>query len=232
MAEFNIATFSKDLYELFLSSSYFPKMESDYLSSWGTRQSDSAKHPNRSPLHLQEAARKCVEQTFQSIEENIYTFDYGNEEMEISHPYYHILENTPYIRKANRSTEKSRGSQAKIEDVGKRNYENVSWNGKTFTKEYRRNIRGSRKRTDKVSHWAYGNNFKVFVNREANSYLNEHYQYIETIVDSIIYMLAEQNGVRFVAKSNSGLMEDYLSDFEQIPSSLSNDILETFYSFD
>lgn len=228
MNEFNITTFSKSLYDLFLNSSFFPKMENDYISSWGISQSDRQKHPKREPLHLQDMARKCIEQTFQNVDENIITFDYGNEEMELSHPYYHILENTPYIRKSYRSTEKSHGSQAKIEDARKRNYENISWNGKTFTKEYRRNVRGSRKRIDKVSHWAYGDNFKVYVNREANSYLNEHYQYIETIINSIVYMLGEENGARFVGKSNDGLLEDYFSEFDNVPA---NDILETFYSF-
>lgn len=229
MAEFNLTAFAKSLYELFLTSSYFPKMEGNSLSSWGIMQTDRQKHPNRNPLHLQDAARKCIQQTFQTLEENVVMFDYGNEELERTHPYYHILENTPYIRKAGRSTEKSRGSQAKIEDASKRNYEEVSWNGKTFTKEYRRNIRGSRKRNDKVSRWAYGGNFKVFVNREANSYLNEHYQYIETVIDSIVYMLGEQNGARFVGRRNQGLMEEYFSQFD---SSVSNDILNTFFSFE
>lgn len=199
--EFSIDSFIKDLFEMLLDSQQFPFMYDEKL--------DSAKHPKRTPLHLKSAIRQST--TFISGGENIRSFDIGNESLERSHPYYHILENSYAIRKKNRGTKKTKGSQASIEDVGKRDYERVNWNGKTFTKEYSRNVRGSRNRKDKLSHWENIGGKREFVNREANSYLNTHYHYIENALneDVVDLIAAKYNLKRKKRIEDTGLGEEY-----------------------
>ena len=145
--------------------------------------------------------------------ENEISFNIGNEQMEKTHPYYHILENAPVIRKRGKGTDKSRGSQAKIEDVGQRDYERVSFNGKSFTKEYAKNVRGKRNRIDNVTHFvsdSRGN--RKMINREAGAYQNVHYMYIEKILDSgILNTIAEEQGLKVMRKSNTGLAEEYFA---------------------
>ena len=212
MQEFDINAFVDKLKEYIVFSPYFPIMYEGetYLSKWGYEQTDSEKHPNRSPQHLWKAAKECFEQTT-TKGEDIITFDLGSAKMEQMHPYYHILEDAPVIRKAYRGTKKTKGSQATIKEVGKRDYGRVSWNGKIFSKEYERNVRGSRDRTTSVSHWgrdSKGND--IMINREALSYKNEHYHYIENSLDNYaIERLAEDFGLKVMRKKDTGLAEEY-----------------------
>ena len=141
-------------------------------------------------------------------------FEIGNENAEEKYPYYHILEDAPVIRKRGRGTKKTKGSQAEVENLGQRDYNRVSWNGKTFTKEYSRNVRGSRKRLASVSHWTtdyMGND--VFINREANAYLNEHYHYIEKMLNDygILDTLASEFNLKRGRTIDTGLAEEYFS---------------------
>lgn len=227
--EFEIGAFTNTLVDLFLESPLFPNLKGEYMSNWGIMQTDEQKHPNRHPTHLKDAAQNCINST-KLYSEGMITFDIGNEDMEKQHPYYHILEDSPVIRKRYRATQKTAGSQAKIQDVGKRDYGRVEWNGKTFTKEYSRNVRGSRNRIESVSHWITSSNGeKKFVNRESNSYANIHYHYIERILDSgILNALAEQYGATLKRKIDTGLGEEYFSQFDEAP----NNILDIISSFE
>ena len=226
MKQFEISGFTLRLVELFLGSPLFPYMKGDYITKNGLVQKENIKHKNREPRHLKTATRHCINETMVGSD-NMFIFDIGNEQMEIMHPYYHILQDSPYIRKANESSEKTRGSQAKVEK-GKRDYGKVSWNGKSFTKEYARNVRGSRNRIGKVSHWEKDSNGKdIFVNRESNSYLNVHYKYIDRILDSgILNELAVEYGLKPMRKQDTGLGEEY---FAQGDTPL--DIVGVFSSF-
>lgn len=140
------------------------------------------------------------------------TFDIGNEHAEQFYPYYHILEDAPVIRKRNKGTKKTKGSQAEIKELGKRDYGRVEWNGKTFTKEYSRNVRGSRKRLDTVSHW--GTDYKgnqYMINREANSYQNIHYHYIENMLNSnILDRLAQDFNMKRSRTVDTGLNDELM----------------------
>lgn len=167
------------------------------------------KHKKR-PKHIRDIAF-MENQVFFSQDQAI--FEIGNETSEREYPYYHILEQAPAIRKRGRGTTKTKGSQAKVENVGHRDYERVEWNGKTFTKEYSRNVRGSRNRLGKVSHWAtdYGGN-RYFVNREANAYENVHYKYIEKMLNNgILDTLASDFNMRRARTIDTGLAEEYFS---------------------
>lgn len=198
--EFSVDSFVKDLFEMLLESKQFPFMYDELL--------DQKKHQKRTPLHLKTAIKNTT--VFVSGGENIRSFDIGNESLERSHPYYHILENTYAIRKANKGTKKTKGSQAKVEDVGKRDYERVNWNGKTFTKEYSRNVRGSRKRLDKISHLEEIGGKREFINREANTYLNTHYRYIENILNGeVVDMIAAKYNLKKKRIEDTGLGEEW-----------------------
>ena len=225
---FDILTFTNRLKELFTESPLFPNAPEYYENEWGNRQLNSEKHKGRQPLKLKTAVIQCIADTTIKEQDTI-TFDIGSESLERMHPYYHILEDAPVIRKRNKGTEKSLGSQAKIEDVSKRDYGRVSFNGKTFSKEYSRNVRGKRNRLDSVDHYITDSRGKVKrVNRESNSYQNVHYRYIERILDSgILDTIAQEQDLKLMRKPNTGLAEEYLmqNDYEQ--SSL-QDIIDSF----
>lgn len=227
MEQFDISGFTLRLVELFLGSPLFPYMKGNYVTKNGRVQSDKTKHPNRDPRHLKTITRQCIRETMIGSDDMV-LFDIGNEKMETTYPYYHILQDSPYIRKANESSEKTRGSQAKVE-IAKRDYGMVSWNGKTFTKEYARNVRGKRNRLGQVSHWIENaNGEKEFINRESNSYLNVHYRYIDRILDSgILKDLAHEYGLKTMRKQDSGLGEEYFTQGQE-----PLDILGIFASFE
>lgn len=227
---FDINAFYGTLVDMFVNSPLFPNAPKYYVSSWGI-QDYKDKHPNRGGEKLKTVAEECMRETkVQDL--NSITFDYGNEKMETLFPHYHILQDSPYIRKKNEGTDKTKGSQRKVEP-SKRDYNIVSWNGKTFTKEYSRNVRGSRKRISEVSHWATdsrGN--RVWLNRNSDTYLNEHYQYIDKTLDSIVQDLASAHGLKVMRKKNTGLGEDYFAQFDkEEDSDALNSFFDAFYTF-
>ena len=170
------------------------------------------KKQKKTPLHIVDVA--FWKNPVITIDENTIAFDIGNEESERTYPYYHILEDAPVIRKRGKGSEKTRGSQAKVEDKGKRDYNRVTWNGKTLTKEYSRNVRGKRLDLAKISHYVVDGNGEVkFINREANSYLNTHYRYIEKMMNEqgILDILANEFGLTRKRTQDTGLLEDFLS---------------------
>lgn len=192
--EYNLDAFFNSLISYIGSSPLFPYMKDEEL--------DEKKHPKRNPLHLKDAIFDNA-QPIHSL--NSITFDIGNASLETTHPYYHVLEQAQVIRKRGKGTTKSRGSQAKVQNVGSRDYDRVNWNGKTFTKEYRRNVRGSRSLIGKASRWEDDK----FINRDANYYANVHYRYIENILESgILDMLAAEFGMRRMRTKDSGLGEE------------------------
>lgn len=216
--EFDITTFTQTLRDKMYNR--FPNLPQRGLNASGT-----PKHKD-----FNEQIRDVAFKNNPTIAmgEKQYTFDIGNEYAEEHYPYYHILEDAPYIRKRDRGSEKTRGSQAKVEK-GKRDYGVISWNGKTFTREYRRNVRGKRNRMGNVSHWVTDyNGDKYFINRESNSYLNEHYQYIEKMLDIITIELASEFNLKKARVEKTGL-EDELAEQWGIDSST---ILDIFRSFD
>lgn len=199
--------------------SKFPYMQNSEL--------DRRKHPNREPLHLRDAIMNSIVpiHSFNSI-----TFDIGSDVLETTHPYYHILEDSQVIRKRGKGTTKSRGSQAKVQDVGSRDYGRVSWNGKTFTKEYAKNVRGSRSLIGKSSRWVDNK----FINREANYYENIHYHYIENMLNNgILDMLAQEFGLKRVRTQSTGLEEEFmLQESMDYGTDNASSLLDIFHSFE
>ena len=196
--DYNINDFTKRLRELM--ESYFP-YENDSINE--------KKHPNRLG-HIKQVAFK--DNPTETLSENMLAFNIGNAKSESEYPYYHILENAPVIKKKGRATDKTRGSQSSVYPLEKRDYEQVKWNGKTFTKEYAKNVRGSR--TSVINHSTQyvrigGKTFKI--NKNADSYKNVHYQYIEIMLSHIVNTLASE--FRMTIKfSSSGLKDDYANE--------------------
>lgn len=202
--DFNISEFTTRLRELMYN--HFPA-----LIDRGKNPSGSYKHGNYNEQIKDVAFAKNPTIV---VDENTLSFDIGNEYAEEHYPYYHILEDSPVIRKRNQATDKTKGSQAKVEKLSERNYNKVEWNGKTFTKEYEKNVRGKRNRLSQVSHWAtdYAGN-KIFINRESNAYHNEHYKYIEKMLNGIVLdQVAIEFNLKRARTQNAGLTEEYVVD--------------------
>lgn len=221
--EYSLKDFAGWLQWYINTSDLMPDMKGIYTDKHGRTQRDDKKHSKRpTPRALKDQIRISMESS-RIDNENIITFEIGNEQMEANFPYYHILQQAPVIRKRNKGTTKSKGSQMYVKDTKKRDYEQVHWNGKTFVKEYSRNVRGSRINLSKTT-MRFDN---IFLNTEANQYLNMHYQYIDRICDEVANKLANFFGMKLGRKQDSGLIDEFA---EQQGTSIEN-IIDIFGSF-
>lgn len=197
---FSVYSFASRLFDYLLDSSHFPYMV-DIKND-----EDRKKHPRRYPLHLKQAIK---EQKIITGDDRIMTFDIGSEGLELTHPYYHILQQAPTIRKRGKATKKTKGSQDKY-DPKDRDYESVSFGGKTggkLYKEYSRNVRGARNRASNVSHW--NDDHTKFENKDSSSYYNRHYRYFDRILDNeVVTQLALDFGLKPARKEDTGLIEE------------------------
>lgn len=182
MAEFSLQAFTNSIRQNLYDN--FP-YESDEMAI--------AKHKKR-PLHIRDIAFMYLPTT---QGENSIMFEIGSEYAEEYYPYYHILEDAQVIRKRGKGTKGSRGSQAEIKELGKRDYGRIIFNGKTYSREYRKNVRGSRSRLGTATKVVVGSNGKVYrVNPNANYYANKHYQYIERTLNNVLPWIANEYGMR------------------------------------
>lgn len=166
----------------------------------------SLKHPNRKG-HTRDYAFMRLPLAFQG---DTITFDIGSTNAEKNYPNYHILEDAEVIRTKGKGTKKSKGSQDAISDLKARDYGRVEWNGKTFTQEYKRNVRGSRSRQGKARQIFVDNNGVVYrINETANYYYNKHFQYIERTLDATLPFIAQEMGLKMKRTIDSGLGEEY-----------------------
>ena len=162
------------------------------------------KHKNRIK-HIRDVA--FMDNKVEYISDDIRVFDIGNEYAEKEYPYYHILEDAPVIHKRYEGTIKSKGSQAQIQDLSLRDYNKVNFNGKTFSKEYARNVRGKRKSViDRSTRYVDGKK----INLESKTYANVHYHYIENMLNAINPIIADEFGLKYARTSLSGLQTDYI----------------------
>jgi len=154
----------------------------------------------RSPSkpHMRDIA--LIENQIIAVGDNAYYFEIGNENAQAKAPQYAILENAKVIRRPYKGTNKSKGSQAKIADKGKRDYNVHIWRERTQSKgelfgsfeniqEYRQNIdRNYYGRADKAReqiermkyHYVYNRNWRP----------NLHWQYIERILNQLVPQIA------------------------------------------
>lgn len=195
MAEFSLSNFANDIRQNIYDN--FP-YESDEIKA--------IKHAKR-PLHIRDIALGL---TYMSNGQMI--FEIGNDYAEEYYPYYHILEDAEVIRKKGRGTKLSKGSQAEITKLSDRDYGRISFNGKTFSKEYQKNVRGVRSRVEKATYNIVGSDGRVYkINKDANYYKNIHFHYIERILNNTLPWIAQANGVRMGRTELTSLEIDYES---------------------
>ena len=170
------------------------------------------------PKHIRDVA--FMDNGIETINENTIVFDIGNEESERDYPYYHILEDVPVIRKAHKGTKATKGSQDKVENLGQRDYGRVTFNGKTYSKEYSKNVRGARKSVvlNSTRYIRDYNGDTIKINRGANQYQNVHYQYIEKMMSMLLPQLAVDFDMKLGRTIDNGLMEEYTMQEHTLPS--------------
>ena len=195
MAEFSLLGFTNSIRQNLYDN--FP-YESDEMAI--------KKHKNR-PLHIRDIAFMYlpIDQSDNSI-----VFEIGSDYAEEYYPYYHILEDAQVIRKRGKGTKGSRGSQDKIKELSKRDYGHINFNGKTYSREYRKNVRGSRSRLGTATKVVVGSDGKAYrVNPNANYYANKHYQYIERTLDMVLPWIANEYGMKMGRTEITDLVEEY-----------------------
>lgn len=153
-------------------------------------------------------------------------FEIGNDIAEAKAPYYHILEDAQVIRKAGYGTQKSKGSQAFIQDKGKRDYGQATFTITNNSKgqrinpyyEYRRNVRGKRSLVGNSTRKVIDENGVVTkINRESKYYFNIHYNYIERGLETITNLLAHQFDMKLQRTKidYSEEYNDYMKEYEK-----------------
>ena len=158
----------------------------------------------KTPLHIRDIAL-----TLPSVDGDKIIFDIGNDYAEQYYPYYHILQDSEVIRKRGRGTDKSRGSQAQITKLSERDYAKISWNGKTYKREYQKNVRGQRSLAAKGTIKVVGGDGKAYyVNKDANYYYNKHYHYIEKTLDYVLPWIAPAFGLSMQRTKITDLEDD------------------------
>lgn len=218
--DYNINDFTNAIKDVLYEN--FPLMRGLYNG-----QTDEEKHP-KAPLHVRDVALK--NNFVNMINENMVCFEIGNNYSENNYPYYHILENAPVIRKRGESTKESRGSQNYVRNRADRDYEIVNFNGKTFSKEYRKNVRGKRREIiDKSTRFIVGHEK---INEEARTYENIYYRFIERTLDATIAFVAENFGLRVQRVYSNGLKDEYVNDNYNLPKGLGyNDVMDLVNTF-
>ena len=195
MAEFSLLEFTNSIRQNLYDN--FPYESDDMVEK---------KHKKR-PLHIRDIAFMNLPI---SQNENSIVFEIGSDYAEEYYPYYHILEDAQVIRKRGKGTKGSRGSQAEIKELSKRDYGHINFNGKTYTKEYRKNVRGSRSRLGSATKVVVGSDGKVYrVNPNANYYANKHYQYIERTLNMVLPWIAQQYGMKMGRTEITDLAGEY-----------------------
>ncbi|MCK9576196.1 MAG: hypothetical protein M0R51_09755 [Clostridia bacterium] len=149
-----------------------------------------------------------------------YEFIIGNEEAENRAPQYHILEDAKIIRRPNKGTDKSRGSQRLSK--GTRDYGQTVYRLGTqestkgiyeAIQEYRQNItRNYAGARDKARE--YNERIKYHHENKRNYRYNEHYLYIEAILGDVVARLAQMvNGRLKITQGEESLdVSGYLND--------------------
>lgn len=221
MQEFTLDSFYNSLISHLANG--FPYMQDEEL--------DRKKHPKRNPLHLINAV---FDNLPSAIMDNSIVFDIGSGRLENTHPYYHILEDSEVIQIRGKGTKKSKGSQDSISDKSARDYGVVKWGGKTFSQEYRRNIRGKRSRYAKARQYIVDSDGQVFkMNKDTTYYANIHYHYIEKAIDKAIPQLCSQFGLKSMRVQDTHLSDEWqMQQDTQLGVITPLNILDIFGSFE
>ena len=188
MENFDLEKFGKALQEYIANAIPFPTNDEF---------TDSEKHKDRNPRHLQQQVRNEFMNNYEIITSQEQAFNLGSEKLEVIYPHYHILEDSEVIHKRGQGTQTSRGSQSQL-PTSKRDYgvivsrTNKNTGKTSYYQEYRKNVRGKRSaikyETFKVvDDSGVVNEYKRAVGtKSSTTYLNVHYHYIEKNLDTVI----------------------------------------------
>jgi len=157
------------------------------------------------------------------ISPEIEYFELGNEYAEEKAPQYHILEDSRKIKNPNMGTPQTLGTQRNVKDRKKRDYGKMTylgqglnlWRGQEYRQSFRgrsniwkENLRISTKRFEQK--WNKKRGYRV-----DNSFrYNEHYGYIERILEDITPRIAQQVNAKLIIGNVPLLdsdMESYIS---------------------
>jgi hypothetical protein len=128
-------------------------------------------------------------------------FELGNDYAEKVAPYYHILEDAKVISNPNKGTIRSKGSQANVRPLSKRDYSVGSVDSSGYiTPEYRGTFN-----TGKRSYWnaqrRLTNRAYETRNEKSKFRYNIHYAYIERILEKELPKIASLSGLRLLTSS-------------------------------
>ena len=116
--------------------------------------------------------------------------------------------------------------------MGQRDYGKVSFNGKTYSKEYAKNIRGKRNSVvERATRFEYDNKGRrIRINPNSLSYKNIHYQYIDKILKTAIEEVALEFGYKLVSTHGTSLKDDYIvqQEMEDEYRNIMYDIIDSF----
>ena len=208
--EYDLGTFTRTLKELLYNEMPFDR-------------DNEHPHANRN-FHMRDLA--LGQNNVIPVGLNSMYFEIGNDIAESKAPYYHILEDAQVIRKAGFGTKKSKGSQAFIQDKGKRDYGQATFTITNNSKgrrinpyyEYRRNVRGKRSLIEKSTHRVYDENGKLTkVNRDSKYYFNIHYNYIERNLEWLTKLLANEFNMKLkrVKMDFTEEYNEYMKEYEK-----------------
>ena len=211
--EYDLGTFTR-----YLKSLLYEKMPFDRDNKYP--------HANRN-FHMRDLA--LGQNNVIPVGLNSMYFEIGNDIAESKAPYYHILEDAQVIRKAGFGTKKSKGSQAFIQDKGKRDYGQATFTITNNSKgqrinpyyEYRRNVRGKRSLVGNSTRRVIDENGVVTkINRESKYYFNIHYNYIERGLETITNLLTHQFDMK-LQRTKIDYSEEYNNYMKEYEESLS-----------
>lgn len=154
----------------------------------------------RNPLQLHQQVKNEFAKPIQMVDQTSFYFDLGSERLEAVYPYYHILEDAEVIHIRGKGTKTSKGSQASVKNLSKRDYARVErkvifkdGKGKvSYFQEYRKNVRGKRSALKKETFKVLNDDGeieyreKVIGTKTRTTYVNKNYHYIENNLENWI----------------------------------------------
>ena len=164
-------------------------------------------------------------------------FELGNDRAETVTPHYHILEDAKVIYRPYKGTKKSKGSQALIGRKSQRDYGLVSYRQTQrgtrtgIVQEYRQNMTRNYDGTV-VTITSQPREFKrrlmVTAKNKRNYRKNEHYKYIERILEQITPKIADTIGAKVKTGSSDLLDGNELTGFLNDNYQMEDTSYETF----
>jgi hypothetical protein len=156
------------------------------------------------------------------LDASSYYFEIGNSNAEALTPHYHILEDAKIIRRANKSTKITRGSQDRVADKGKRNYgvwqDRITTQSKGSQYGYLETIQEYRQNQSR-NFWGDAAKAREYTERvkyhhvyNRNHYSNVHWKYIERILEQLVPVVAISVNAKLVKTTRETLKDEWFNE--------------------